>query len=193
MKKNIVQQSHSGFTLIETLVAIFIFSTALIALSGIASRGVSSVNRAKEVVTAEYLAQEGLEAVRFLRDNGTLANTTPWDAPFNASPNCTNMCEIRYPNNTIVPQLVPCNGACSPLTIVNGFYTVNSSVTNSQTNTVVPTNFVRTIRVRPLATNTQGEPIEYAVYSKVEWPVGVGQRSVEMTTTLTDWQTPLVY
>lgn len=180
---------HTGFTLIETLVAIFIFSSALVALAGIAARGVSSVNRAKEVVVAEFLAQEGLEVVRTIRDTTTLTGGADWDEGFASvagGVNCEDsVCDIRYDNGL---ELVPCPGTtCQPLRIENGMYSADGTATTSA-NTVIQTNFMRTIQVRRLATNTLGEPIEYAVFSRVTWPVGIGQRSVEMVTTLTDWQ-----
>lgn len=181
-------QSHTGFTLIETLVAIFIFSAALVALSGIAARGVSSVNRAKEVVTAEFLAQEGLEVVRNIRDTTTLQGGALWNEGFASSAggtNCQNaQCDISYVGGI---QLVPCQGQCNPLRIQNGLYSSDPAVSGGP-NSIVETNFVRSIRVAPLATNTLGEPVEYLVVSRVTWPVGLGQRSVQMATTLTDWQ-----
>ncbi len=183
------KHQHTGFTLIETLVAIFIFSSALVALSGVASRGVNSVNRIKEVVTAEFLAQEGLEIVRYVRDNGTLANVSPWDAGFAGSPNClSGNCDIFYPAG--IPELQQCpSQQCAPLVLQNGIYRQAGGMLAG----LSPTDFTRSIRVRPLANDTAGNPIEYLVSATVSWPVGTSSRSVTISTTLTDWQTPLSY
>lgn len=180
-------QPHAGFTLIETLVAIFIFSTALVALSGVASRGVSSVNRAKEVVTAEFLAQEGLEMVRSVRDNATLAGVTPWYAGFAESPDCTDSsCDITYQGGQ--PSLAECSPTCLPLVIQNGLY--NDGTISSAQNQTTVTSFTRTIDVVPFPSNL-GQPVEFAVQARVTWPVGTSTRSVQMITILTDWQSPL--
>lgn len=170
--------TRGGFTLIETLVAIFIFSTALVALSGIAARGVASVNRAKEVVTAQFLAQEGLEIVRSVRDTTTLQALQPWDIGFS---NCSEdaPCDIDYSSGA--PALAPCTSVCD-LWIENGIYTSNPVGPS------FATKFVRSIWVVPLADNNLGEPIEYAVYSRVTWTVGTAARSVEVSTTLNNWQ-----
>lgn len=177
MKSN-TRQFHNGFTLIETLVAIFIFSTALVALSGIAARGVSSVNRAKEVTTAQFLAQEGLEMVRNVRDNTTLQTIQPWDVGFS---DCSedNPCDIDYLPG--VPELIHCTTACE-LWLENGVYTDNPNGPSFETK------YSRIIWVVPLTQNNLNETIEYAIYSRVTWAVGSATRSVETSTTLNNWQ-----
>jgi prepilin-type N-terminal cleavage/methylation domain-containing protein len=84
--------SHKGFTIVETLVAISIFLIVIVGPMTIASRGMQSSYYANEQMTAVFLAQEGLEGVRHLRDNkalevvdardnvppDTTVNTTDW-------------------------------------------------------------------------------------------------------------------
>lgn len=57
-----------GFTLMETLVAISLLTTAIVAPMGLAARSLASAYYARDQVTAFYLAQEGIEAVRAFRD-----------------------------------------------------------------------------------------------------------------------------
>ena len=57
-----------GFTIIEMLIAIFIFTVALSALMYMASRGLQSARQSERKVTAEFLAIEGIEVVRNIRD-----------------------------------------------------------------------------------------------------------------------------
>ena len=66
------QMNNKGFTLIEMLVAVFIFSVALSALMGIAAKGLRASRLAQDQVVADYLALEGIEAVRNLRDSAFL-------------------------------------------------------------------------------------------------------------------------
>lgn len=65
-----------GFTLIETLVAISIFSISILAMMAVLADGISDTNYAKTKITASYLAQEGIEYVRNMRDNHVLYTDT---------------------------------------------------------------------------------------------------------------------
>ncbi|MEI8269778.1 MAG: prepilin-type N-terminal cleavage/methylation domain-containing protein [bacterium] len=68
-KKN---KKNSGFTLVETLVALFIFSISIITTMSVLSGGVSNTMYAKNKVIAEYLAQEGIEYFKNIRDTSML-------------------------------------------------------------------------------------------------------------------------
>src|SRR3990170_1749725 len=61
-----------GFTLIETLVALVIFTTSITVLISVTGSGVANTNYAKNKFIASYLAQEGVEMVRNIRDNAWL-------------------------------------------------------------------------------------------------------------------------
>lgn len=72
----------SGFTLVETLVAISILVVVVIGPLTIAQKGIQNARFATEQITAVYLAQEAIEAVRQLRDDRALevfADTTARD------------------------------------------------------------------------------------------------------------------
>ena len=58
-----------GFTLIETMVALAIFSVSVVSLIVMTSQGVANVSLAKNKLIASYLAQEGIEVVRNNRDS----------------------------------------------------------------------------------------------------------------------------
>jgi len=63
---------HGGFTLVEALVAVIIFSIATVTLMGSLGKGISDTGYAKAKMTAEYLAVEGIEYMRALRDTHVL-------------------------------------------------------------------------------------------------------------------------
>lgn len=82
-----------GFTLIETLVAISLISIAIVTPMSLVSQSFSAAIHARDQVTAYNLAQEGIEAVRAIRDGNILANALqnagrnllqgiPTDTPF---------------------------------------------------------------------------------------------------------------
>ncbi len=62
----------NGFTLVETLVAISILLITIVGPMTIAQKGIQNAYFATEQVTAVFLAQEAIEAVRELRDNAAL-------------------------------------------------------------------------------------------------------------------------
>lgn len=61
-------RTSSGFTLIETLVAVALLSIAVVAPMSLASKSLSSARYARDQITAFYLAQEAIEALRSIRD-----------------------------------------------------------------------------------------------------------------------------
>lgn len=66
MKRNF--KKISGFTLVETLVAISIFSLSIVVSMSVLGGGLSNTNYAKQKMIAIYLAQEGIEYARNMRD-----------------------------------------------------------------------------------------------------------------------------
>jgi len=79
-QKNIINR---GFTLVESLVAISIFTLSLVGILVSLGQGISDTGFAKNKLIAEYLAQEGIEYVRNLRDTYveySLNATTGWSA-----------------------------------------------------------------------------------------------------------------
>ena len=68
-----LQQKNKAFTLIETLVAISIFTMSILGLMSILASGISNTNYAKRKITATYLAQEGIEHVRNFRDTDVIS------------------------------------------------------------------------------------------------------------------------
>ncbi len=59
----------NGFTIIEVLVALALFSIALLTMFLVLSSGITNLDFAKRKITATFLAQEGIEYMRNTRDN----------------------------------------------------------------------------------------------------------------------------
>ena len=68
MQKYITYKVDRGFTLLETLVAIAVLLFVIIGPMTIAQKGVQNAYYANEQLTAIFLAQEAIEAVREFRD-----------------------------------------------------------------------------------------------------------------------------
>jgi prepilin-type N-terminal cleavage/methylation domain-containing protein len=61
---------NKGFTIIEVLIASLIISTTMIAVMSATSSGIQLSERALRQVQASMLAEEGVEVVKIIRDNG---------------------------------------------------------------------------------------------------------------------------
>ncbi len=61
-----------GFTLLETLVVIFIMVVVVVGVSSLLVQIIASISSSSLQLTASYLAQEGIEIVRNIRDSNYL-------------------------------------------------------------------------------------------------------------------------
>ena len=88
------QSDRKGFTIIEMLIAVFIFTVAISALTYMAGRGIRSSNDSQDRIIAEYLATEGMEVVRNVRDSAFLAGLpeTSWTGVFGGNISGPNGC-----------------------------------------------------------------------------------------------------
>lgn len=109
-------QHATGFTLIETLVAISLLTVAIVAPMTLVAQSLSAAIHARDQITAYSLAQEGIEAVRAIRDNNILAN-----AIFSEGRNLLSGIPIGTPftidasKGTAVEAIDTCPGQCPPL------------------------------------------------------------------------------
>lgn len=72
----ILTAQRRGFTLIETLVAVSLLVIAIVAPMSLVAQSLTTAYYARDQVAAYSLAQEGIEAVRAVRDGNILANAT---------------------------------------------------------------------------------------------------------------------
>lgn len=61
-----------GFTVIEVIVAIFVITAGIVGVLSLVTQTISSVTHSKDKLIAAYLAQEGIEIVRNIRDTNWL-------------------------------------------------------------------------------------------------------------------------
>lgn len=72
MSAHFIKKTDKGFTIIETLVAVTILMIAMTGPLTIAHRGLLAAAYASQQVTASYLAQDGIEFVKNVKDNNRL-------------------------------------------------------------------------------------------------------------------------
>ena len=204
---NATDHRHKGFTLVETLVAIAIL---LIAVAGpllAASRASVLASVSRDEMTASYLAQEGVEYVRAMRDDeylGLYPSGDPDDA-WNNFLNGTNAasvklcrsttCSLDPSKNTMgvstggTTTLQPCGGAtgvaCAQL-YPNGSGLYSRDMNSGYAGTL----FTRTVQVLDIP-GTSDSPAPYPekeVVSSVSWNSHGTTYNVTVRDHLTPWQ-----
>lgn len=192
------RNSSTGFTLIETMVAVSILTLAVAGPLFTASRAVLAATNARDQLTASYLAQEGIEYVRSMRDNeflvyylarGSAISTAAW-TNFISGSDSASITGCRASTCTLDPgrimgigsglSLETCSGAsCHPLYLANGIYTQQSNIPGS-----VVTPFTRTIQLIDVPGSTTDE----RVVSTVSWTFHGTPYTVTVYDHLTPWQ-----
>lgn len=197
-----------GFTLIETMVAVAILAIAIAGPMYTANRAIVAAELSQDQLTASYLAQEGIEYVRAMRDDEYLAayqgqtsgenvSTVAWNNFLNGSDaasitgcrTSTCMLDPMQPMGTGSvgnDSIIPCGGStgvsCTPL------YLANNGTTNYYTEQsgsgATATPFTRTVQVLDVS----GTNNDKRVVSTVSWSFHSIPYSVTITDQLTPWQ-----
>jgi prepilin-type N-terminal cleavage/methylation domain-containing protein len=184
----------AGFTLIETLLAVLILATAIAGPLSIAAKGLSLSLIAKDQMIGVYLAQDGLEYVRFIRDTNRLRGQSDWLAGFDGTSNghttdlsggqanCTggNACTLDSLQDKVTFCGTGTVCASSPLyyDTTNKYYTYNTAGTTK-------TIFTRTLSISIPSSN----PNEADVTVIVQWKdVGGVTRSVQLRDNILNWE-----
>lgn len=162
-----------GFTLVETLVAISILILAVTGAFSAAQNGISSAIFSKDQIVAFYLAQEGMEHIRNLRDqNGLRGVNWMTDIALPGDP-CQfgTTCRVDAVNNTIAA----CSGTCPRVKLNNnGFYAHDTGV---------DTQFRREITLTELV-----DEKEVAIAVRVTWSKGLVNREFVARENIFNWQ-----
>ncbi len=111
-----------GFTLIETMIAVTILTLAMAGPLFTASRSIIAAQTARDQLTASYLAQEGIEYVRMMRDNqyldayrtlSTDVAGVAWDNFLNGNPDlvAVNASDPSSIKSCIAPEICTLDSA----------------------------------------------------------------------------------
>ncbi|MHB1118014.1 MAG: type IV pilus modification PilV family protein [Minisyncoccota bacterium] len=167
MTTRISQQS--GFTLLETMVAIAILLVAVIGSISLIGDSLHKLYYAKDGIIATNLAQEGIEVVRQTRDSNFLSGAA-WDSGFTMPAYIVDVGGGQ--------PLIPCSG-CDQIVYLDaatGFYRQGAGFT-------ADTQFSRIITVR-------GTGDERQIVSTVTWKTGGDTGTIAITENLFKWALP---
>ena len=167
-------KAPKGFTLLEMLFAVIIFSFALVSLMTIAGRGVIATTTARDQLIAQFLAEDSLEVARNIRDSNYV-NGSDW---LDGLSQCIDVnCDVEYFVGQ-KPQLTPCpSGSCDALLYNNqGQYRPDASFGGSATQ------FYRSLRLTWITPDQ-----ELLMESTVYWRYKTLHRSLIVRTRIANW------
>ncbi|MBP9802925.1 MAG: prepilin-type N-terminal cleavage/methylation domain-containing protein [Candidatus Pacebacteria bacterium] len=192
--RNATHNVAGGFTLVETLVAISIFTIALIGMLNITGGTISDTNYAKDKLVANYLASEGIEYIRNLRDTYNLYEANGWDGFLSHIKVCKvenktgcyiNPRNIDFNNQTQPMKSLEVN-ECAGGVCPNLYYEPDLAIYKYNYISGNLTSFSRKIFIEELPTqNLQDKEIK--VTSTVSFVAGRRSSSVTFTTYLKNW------
>jgi Tfp pilus assembly protein PilV len=164
-----------GYTLLETLIAIFILTLVIVGPMSVASRTLFSATIARQQVIAFYLAQEAIESIRNIRDQNSLSGSWLTDLPALGQNFTIDVTAINPGTNK--PTMTLCAASCPPIN-----YDLATHLYQYQTGT--PSDFTRTVRIDSVPDKTD----EVAVSVTIDWSVGKIPRSFTARENIFNWQ-----
>lgn len=167
-----------GFTIIESLVAITILVLIVIGSSTAVQTGISSYIFSKDQIVAFYLAQEGTEQIRNMRDNNGLADVN-WLTGISSGPSdpCYfgSSCTVDATTN-VVTQCPSGPSSCPVLRQdpESGLYGYDAAWES--------TNFRRAITLTSISAD------EVSIDVQVTWSKGDTEREFTAKENILNWQ-----
>jgi type II secretory pathway pseudopilin PulG len=170
---NFFKKNLGGFTLIEVIIAIFLITVGMVGVLIAIQQVFPSIRIVSSQLTAVYLAQEGIEIVRNIRDTNWLNPLNPdWnEGIFVCGGAWSCNCYADYNDSSLT-----CFGEPPPLKIDGDSYNYDSGT---------PTSFVREIMVAS-TTDSEGMPM-LKTEVLVTWQVGGKNYQASTTEYLYNW------
>lgn len=182
--KNLKLKNSAGFTVLESIVAIFVLTLAVSGAFSAVRQGLHQSTLSKEEVKAFYLAQEAVEVIRNKRDNNQLAkvngSTNNWlyGISYDANDPCYfgRVCRV---DATAASPLTYCGstnwGSCENVR-QNG-----TSFLHGHNPGWPTTNFKREVKLEQINSN------EIAVIVRMTWSKGLTSKDFTVRTLLFNW------
>lgn len=177
-----------GFTLIETMVAITILLIAVVAPMSLAQEGISAARLAQDQIVAFYLAQEGVELVRNMRDENKLKGLNQLAGPL-------VLCDIGTggsgnTNGCYIDATVASGGSfkvtnCAASGCVN--IKKNDEKYTYESGDFIETKYKRTIKAWYVGASGPTDKKEVKIEVEITWPFITSTRSYTLRENLLEW------
>jgi len=190
--KNTTLNLVSGFTLVETMFAIFILTATIVTLMTVVANSLFSARYAKDEITVNYLLQETIDYIRNDRDTAVFSGGTEewsnfwskYSACFTSSRGC--YFDVLNSGGTVTVTQCPLSGCPNLYYDANAdetpFYVTDDGIIDVSGFT--KTNFVRKVVITQNVTN----PDEVDVVVTINWMNGGLAVSRSLKTSLMYWQ-----
>ena len=176
-KKHKVNKSLEGFTLLEVIVSVFMVTVGLLGVMSLLQRTISSVSLSSSRLTAGYLAQEGIEIIRNVRDTNWLQARTASSTWDEGLINCGGAGIVADYNHSYGPNqldsVFPCYSDQFLNVDSNGFYGYSSGT---------QTKFKRKILITAVDSDTQN------VLVQISWTEKGASFAVSVRENLYNWR-----
>jgi type II secretory pathway pseudopilin PulG len=206
--KKTIPNLVSGFTLVETMVAVLILTLTIVSLMTVVANSLFAARYAGNEITASYLLQEAVDYIRndrdtsvFLQSGDTGGLGGPWEifiakySNCTAAKNLTGGCYLDIANASVgvLPEFTSTDNRkfyYHPEAEAGSYYNYDSAPNpnnlnpTDQNKKVVVTNFSRQILVEKNVLY----PDELNVTVTVSWRNGGLDKSRSLSTTLMRWQ-----
>ena len=142
----LIKSQLKGFTLVETMVAIFILTISITTFMSIVANGLFTSRYARDEITAGYLMQEVVDYIRNDRDTNILLGTTTWANFLTRYSSCTssgNGCYIEVSDDNTGPRVCPdqyCSIYYNENATSGPYYSYSGSTKSKFTRRIVVTN-----------------------------------------------------
>lgn len=194
IQKIIKQKTDRGFTLLETLVAIFILVLAVTGPMVFAQSGLRSAFLARDQITAFFLAQDAIESIKNLRDDNAINNRNWLEGIYNDCDvalvgDCVVQVETMYDNRTVDGtsfetgdvRVAECSSGSCPVLKNDSIGRFGYNLPGS---TVTDSRFTRNVYLKEI-----GEGDELRIVVEVSWTsnVRIGRTRIVVQENIYNW------
>ncbi len=168
-----------GFTILETLFAIFILVLSITGPMVFAQSGLRASFQSRDQITAFYLAQDVIETIKNIRDDNGIDGDA-WLSGLVANDKCSANIPCKIDTALNPPAVTRCVGTCPPLNIVDAAASSKYTYTGTSAD---ESRFTRTVYINQISTD------EAQIVVEVEWvsPVTIGRHRIVVQENIYNW------
>lgn len=173
----------AAFTLIEVMIALSVFIVSILSISTLSVQSVRTNQKNIDSLRASFFAQQGLEAIREIRDSNSLQNqywlgktNNIWGENLSSMEKEGSYFSVNLQTNKIDEQ--------------NGPWIIKKIDPENYKENITDTNFVRYVYLKPVEYSKDDPDYVNKIYveSIVKWNSYDKDQQVKLYTELTDWR-----